>query len=210
MDRVIALREDLSVIVASEGIQMLPGDHDHDHAAHEEDEDELLNAHVWLDPALAIRQVENIAQGLSQADPQNAALYAANAQAYAKRLSRLDAELRAQLGALAGEEIVTFHEAFDYFAQAYDLRIAGVIEQEAGEEPGTRDLAETCDLVIERGVRALFVEPQYPQRAAETVARETGAAVYTLDPAVSGDGEMDSYERIMRQNAATLLEALQR
>ena len=210
MDRVIALRGELPVIVASEGIQMLPGDHDHDHSAHEGDEDEPFNAHVWLDPALAIRQVENIAQGLSQADPQNASLYAANAQAYTQRLLLLDDELRARLGALAGEEIVTFHEAFDYFATAYDLHIAGVIEQEAGEEPGTRDLAKTCDLVIERGVRALFVEPQYPQRAAETVARETGAAVYTLDPAVSGDGEMDSYERIMRQNAATLLEALQR
>ena len=210
MDRVIALRKELPVIIASEGIEMLPSDHDHDHAAHEDEEDEPLNAHVWLDPALARRQVENIARGLADTDPANAELYAANAQAYAARLLQLDGELRAQLEALSGEEIVTFHEAFDYFARAYALDIAGVIEQEPGEEPGTRDLAKICDLVIERGVRALFVEPQYPQRAAETVARETGAAVYTLNPVVSGDGEMDSYERIMRENAKTLLEALQR
>ena len=214
MDRVAAMRPELPVVVACEGIDLLAGDrgHDHDHG-HDHgggEEGELLNAHVWLDPALAVLQVENIARGLSQADPQHAAQYEQNAQAYAARLLALDGELRAKLAPIAGEEIVTFHEAFDYFARAYDLRVAGVIEQEPGEEPGTRDLAELCDLVTARGVRALFVEPQYPQRAAETVARETGAAVYTLDTAVSGDGEYDSYERIMRRNAATLLEALRR
>ena len=58
------------------------------------------------------------------------------------------------------------------------------------------------------GIRALFVEPQYPQKAAETIARETGDGIYTLDPVVSGDGTKESYETIMRENARVLLEAL--
>ena len=87
--------------------------------------------------------------------------------------------------------------------------VAGVIEREPGEDPGTREIAETCDLVRSLGVPALFVEPQYPQRAAETIARETGAAIFTLDPAVTGDGAPDSYERAMRENARVLTEALE-
>lgn len=72
--------------------------------------------------------------------------------------------------------------------------MAGVIANEPGEEPSTRDIADTCDLVTELGIRTLFVEPQYPQKAAETIARETGASIYTLDPCVSGDGTKESYE----------------
>ena len=113
------------------------------------------------------------------------------------------------LAPVAGERIITFHEAFPYFANAYGIEIAGVIEHEPGEEPGTREIAETCDLVTDLGIRALFVEPQYPQKAAETIARETGAGIYTLDPVVSGDGTKESYETIMRENARVLLEALE-
>ena len=209
LDKAISLRGELPVIDASEGIDMLCDEHEHgDGHDHEHGEDEVYNAHVWLNPALACAQVENIARGLSRVDPDNAALYAANAQDYIGRLEQLDAELRAQLAPLAGREIVTFHEAFTYFAGAYGLRIAGTIEHEPGEQPGTREMADTCDLVTGLGLTALFVEPQYPQNAAETIARETGARVYTLDPVVTGDGAADSYEKTMRQNAQTLLEAL--
>ncbi len=202
------MRSDLPVIEACEGIALLPsGEHDGEHGDHDGHE-HGDNAHVWLDPALAARQVQNIAAGLSAADPAHAALYAANADAYIRRLAALGEELQGELAPLAGAGIVTFHEAFDYFARAYGLTVETVIEQEPGMEPGTRDLAHTCDLVRERGIRALFVEPQYPQRAAETVSRETGAAIYTLDPVVSGDGGLTSYEDAMRRNAQTLLEAL--
>ena len=211
MDKVISLRADLPVIDASAGIDMLPegeyeadGGHD-DHDGHNHG----VNAHVWLDPKLAAVQVENIGEGLAAADPVHADAYRANAAAYARRLTELDAELSAQLAPVAGERIVTFHEAFPYFANAYGIEIAGVIEHEPGEDPGTREIAQTCDLVTNLGIRALFVEPQYPQKAAETIARETGAGIYTLDPVVSGDGTKESYETIMRENARVLLEALE-
>ena len=211
MDKVFSLRTDLPVIVASEGIDMLPSDetHEHDHDDGHDHEGELLNAHVWLDPELAIVQVGNIAEGLAAADPAHAQAYRDNAAAYIQKLTALDVELTEQLAPLAGANIITFHEAFAYFARAFGLNVAGVIESEPGEDPGTREIAEMCDLVRSLGVPALFVEPQYPQRAAETIARETGAALYTLDPAVTGDGEMDSYERAMRENARVLTGALE-
>ena len=210
MDKVISLRSDLPVIDASSGIEMLPASgHEHDHA-HEEAGEACsdVNAHVWLDPLLAIRQIENIAEGLCAADPANAEAYRANAAAYAARIGELYAQMKEMLAPVQGEKIITFHEAFPYFAQAFDIEIAGVIEHEPGEDPGAREIAETCDLVKELGITALFVEPQYPQKAAETIARETGAGLYTLDPVVSGDSSMESYEMIMRENARVLLEAL--
>lgn len=209
MDKVMTLREDLPVIDASEGIEMLPSVSEHDHDDHDDHdhEGEVLNAHVWLDPSLAMVQVRNIAEGLANADPDHADAYRSNAEAYILKLEQLKAEIAEQLVPYAGREIITFHEAFTYFAEAFGLHVAGVIATEPGEEPSTRDIADTCDLVNTLGIRTLFVEPQYPQKAAQTIARETGASIYTLDPCVSGDGSMESYENIMRENARVLTEA---
>ena len=206
MDKVIAQRPELPVINASDGIEMLCGEDDHD--GHDHDHG-VYNAHVWLDPALAMRQVQNIADGLAAVDSENAEAYQRNAAAYKARLQALHAELSAQLAPLAGSAIVTFHEAFTYFADAYGLVVAGVIANDAGEEPSTRQIAATCDLVKQYQVKALFVEPQYPTKSAETIARETGAKVFTLDPVVSGDGSPESYENAMRENARVLTEALE-
>ena len=206
MDKVIAQQPQLAVINAGDGIEMLCSeaehDHEHDHAH------ETYNAHVWLNPALAIRQVQNIADGLAAADSENAQAYLDNAKAYIMRIEALHAELLQQLAPLAGSEIVTFHEAFDYFAQAYGLHVAAVIAGDSGEEPSTRQIARLCDLVNGLAAKALFIEPQYPAKTAETIARETGAKLYTLDPVVTGDGDADSYENLMRENARVLQEAL--
>ena len=210
MDKVISMRADLPVIEASAGIEMIcstQNGHDHDAHGHHDHEDEILNAHVWLDPALAIRQVQTIADGLSEADAANSAAYQKNAAAYIARLEQLQQEIAQMLAPHEGEAIITFHEAFTYFAEAFGLSVAGVIAHEPGEEPGTREIARTCDLVKEMGIGALFVEPQYPTKSADTIARETGAKVYSLDPVVSGDGSMESYEMLMRENARVLSRA---
>ena len=208
MDKVVTMRSDLPVVTACEGVTMLPlTEHAHEHDEAKEDCEEV-NAHVWLDPALAVVQVKNIADGLAAADPVNAQAYQENAQAYIARIEALHAEMSAMLEPVKGKRIITFHEAFPYFASAFGIEIAGVIEHEPGEEPGTREIAKICDLVKEMEIKALFVEPQYPQKVAETISRETGAKVYMLDPVVTGDGSMESYETVMRGNARVLLEAL--
>ena len=209
MDKVIASHENLPVIDAGAGIEMLCAEDGHEHEEHDHDHDHgAYNAHVWLDPKLAARQVQNIADGLAAADAENAAAYQANAAAYIARIEAMDAEIGQMLAPLAGKEVVVFHESLTYFVNAYGMHVAGVISNDSGEEPSTRQIAKTCDLVKELGVSALLVEPQYPAKAAETIARETGAKVYTLDPMVSGDGALESYETLMRQNAQVLMEAL--
>ena len=201
MDKVIAQRPQMPVIDAGRGIEMLcsGGEHDHEHV--------LLNAHVWMDPSLAQLQVQNIADGLAAADPENGQHYQDNAAAYIARLEALDAEIAAMLAPFAGREIITFHESFTYFAAAYDLTVAAVIAGNSGEEPGTREIARVCDLVEEKEIGVLFVEPQYPAKSAGTIARETGAQVMTLNPVVSGDGSPESYEMLMRENAGIMMGA---
>ena len=211
MDKIASMYSDLTVVEASAGIEMMCSvAENHDHAGeahHHENENVVYNAHVWLNPELAVQQIRAIAQGLSAADEANAQAYQANAEAYIARITSMKDEIAVQLAPYAQEKMIIFHEAFAYYAEAFGLEVAGVIAHEAGEEPGTREIAKTCDLVKELGVKALFVEPQYPTKTADTIARETGASMYSLDPVVSGDGSMESYETIMRMNANVLSEA---
>ena len=98
------------------------------------------------------------------------------------------------------------------FAKEFNLNIVDVIEREPGTEPSPKELEETIDKVKELKVKALFAEPQYPAKAAEVIAKETGAKVYTLDPAVTGESKADAYDdyiNTMKKNLDVLKEALQ-
>jgi zinc transport system substrate-binding protein len=109
---------------------------------------------------------------------------------------------------IQSRDIITFHEAFPYFAREFNLKIVAVIEREPGSEPSAKELAETIDIVKKAKVKALFAEPQYPTKAAEAIARESGAKLYTLDPSVTGPMTADAYVAIMEKNLAELRKAL--
>ena len=112
---------------------------------------------------------------------------------------------------LPNKDIVTFHEAFPYFAAEFKLNIAGVIEREPGTEPTPQELADTIKIVNALPVKVLFTEPQYSPKAAETIARETGAKIFTLDPITTGESipeNSNAYIDGMRKNMQTLKEAL--
>ncbi|HAL73724.1 MAG TPA: zinc ABC transporter substrate-binding protein [Clostridiales bacterium] len=196
LNQLAELGNDMITIEASQGIELLP-------AAGNEN-----NGHVWLSVPLAIRQVRNISAGLQQADPARKSQYQTNEVAYINRLEALDADFRNGLADLKHWDIITFHEAFPYLAREYGLTVAGVIEREPGSEPSASELAETIDLIKSKGISALFAEPQYSTRVAETIAAETGAKIYTLDPIVTGAADAATYEQKMRQNLAVLQEAL--
>ena len=170
------------------------------------------NPHVWLSVAGAIQETRNLAEGLASADPVNAAQYRTNAAQYTTRLEGLSQEIRTALEGVKHREIITFHEAFPYFAAEFKLKIAAVIEREPGSEPSAGELAKTITQVRQTGVKAVFAEPQYPVRSAEVIHRETGVPVRTLDPCVTGPRDpaqaRESYLVAMRQNLKVLLEAL--
>src|SRR5207302_9864238 len=132
--------------------------------------------------------------------------------AYVNRLDTLRRKMHAALDGLKNRDIITFHEAFPYFAREFDLKIAGVVEREPGSEPNARELANTIETVRKTKVKALFAEPQYPSKSAEVIQRETGAPVRILDPAVTGPREpakaRDSYIVAMEENLKVLVSAL--
>ena len=110
------------------------------------------------------------------------------------------------------KDIVTFHEAFPYFAKEFGLNIIAVVEREPGSEPTPNELQAVIQQIKPLSSKVLFTEPQYSPNAAQTIARETGAKIYTLDPVVTGEANadaMDAYLVTMRKNMNTLKEALQ-
>ena len=199
LDKVVEQQKNLKIIDASKGIELL------------KDDDEE-NPHVWLSVTDAILQVKNIAEQLKAADPKHADAYEKNAAAYIKKLEALKAEMHAELDTVPNKDIVTFHEAFPYFAKEFGLNIISVVEREPGTEPTPAELQATIEQVKKLPVKVLFTEPQYSPSAAETIARETGAKIYTLDPVVTGeanDQALNAYIDTMKKNMETLKTALQ-
>jgi len=197
MDKVISQIPDLKVIESSQGIPLIQGDGD-----------EGDNPHVWLSVTDAITQVKTIGAQLASLDPTHASKYLENTQAYILKLEALRTKMHQTLDGVQQRNIVTFHEAFPYFAKEFNLNTVGVIEREPGSAPSAKELSETIEQVKSLEIKALFAEPQYPVKAADTIAKETGAKVYTLDPIVTGPMEADAYVNLMESNLITLQEAL--
>ncbi|MFH0763925.1 MAG: metal ABC transporter substrate-binding protein [Candidatus Omnitrophota bacterium] len=166
------------------------------------------NPHVWVSISDAVLQVKNLGKAIETFDAEHKNLYRKNTDAYVARLEALRSRMQSELAGFKGKKIITFHEAFSYFAREFGLEIAAVVEREPGSEPSAKELAETVDLIKNNGIKSLFSEPQYPVTAADTISRETGATVYILDPAVTGPDDPDAYLNIMEKNLIVLKKAL--
>ena len=118
-----------------------------------------------------------------------------------------DAELRARSRGWTRRTIVTFHGSFFYFAEAYALTVATVVEPLPGQEPKPRYVARVVEAIRRSGAAAIFTEPQLAPGPARLIAGETGLPLFELDPVGGGPGAQ-SYEALLRRNAAVLDEAL--
>ncbi len=199
LNRILVQDPDVKVVELAQGIPLIKGE------GRQGD-----NPHVWVSVSDAIVEVENLGRALAGIDPAHKELYEKNTAAYVAKLDVLRRKMHTQLAPYQGASIITFHEAFPYFAREFGLKIAAVVEREPGSEPSAKELADTIELIRKNGIPALFSEPQYPAAAARTIAKETGARVYILDPAVTGPDDDDAYVRIMENNLKVLQEALQK
>lgn len=199
LDRVLAQYPGISIVQLAEGIPLIRGEGEAGY-----------NPHVWVSISEVIVQVRNLGKAMQEIDPSRAGKYSGNMEEYAGKLEALREKMHTALAPYKGSGIITFHEAFPYFAREFGFQILAVVAREPGSEPSARDLADTVDLVRKAGVRHLFSEPQYPDSAARVIARETGAAVHVLDPAVTGPDDPDAYLHIMEKNLMVLEEAFAR
>ena len=166
-----------------------------------------VDPHYWLAVPHAIRIVHTIAETLGSLDAATQADYRQRAAAYAEQLQQLDAEIRRLLADLPRRHLVTFHAAFGYFANAYDLHIVATFEPVPGQEPTPRHVEAFLQQVRAYNLRTLFIEPQLPHTALQGLARELGVTLKELDPNGGGPGR-DSYIARMRFNAAQIAAAL--
>ena len=183
-------------------------EHEHSHGAHEENHNHGENAHIWVSISLYIKQIENIRDELCKINPENAQLYNKNAEVYIKKLEELKSEMHEELDNIKYKNIVTFHEAFEFFAEEFDLNIVAVIEREPGTYPSAGELVDIIKIVKQTDAKAIFTEPQYFKNAASIIAKETGIKLYELNPIVTGELTKEAYENIMRENLETLSKAL--
>lgn len=201
LDKVIEAHPNLKIINASDAPEIVPimdGD--------------VPNPHVWLNVKYAIQQVKNISAKLCELDPEHADKYRMHTLEYIDELTTLRDEMEMSLETLPNKDIVTFHEAFPYLAAEFRLNVAAVIEREPGTEPTPQELAETIEKINSLSVKVIFTEPQYSSKAAETIARETGAQIFELDPIVTGEAKPENlfdYPNRMLTNLVTLVKALQ-
>ncbi|MEQ6699839.1 zinc ABC transporter substrate-binding protein [Pseudomonas aeruginosa] len=169
------------------------------HKGHD-DSDQLhrpgaLDVHLWLRPENARLIAVRMASDLTVADPANAARYRANVDAFEQRLEALDSKLKARLKPLAGKPFFVFHQAFDYFEEAYGLQHAGVFAVSAEVQPGARHVAAMRERLQAAGPACVFSEPPMRPRLAQTLSdglpvlfAELDALGFGLEP-VTGDYE---------------------
>lgn len=159
--------------------------HGHAHKSkghgHETGPGPAVDPHVWTAPSCVRAIAQNTAKALADADPKNAGAYQKGLDTFLAEIEETDAAVREVLkGVPQGTAFMVFHPAFAYFARDFGLREVAI--EQSGKEPGPRELARLTDEAREEGVRAIFVEPQFSRKAAETVARQVGARVEAIDP----------------------------
>jgi ABC-type Zn uptake system ZnuABC Zn-binding protein ZnuA len=182
------------------GVDLLPGE-----------DPGTQNPHLWMDVGYAKLYVDRVATALAALDPAHAAAYGAGAAAYRGRLDALDAWIREQVATVpaADRKLVTFHDAFPYFARAYGITIVGVAVEAPGQDPSAGETARLIEAIRASGVKVIFSESQFPTRLVDQLAAETGAIVVAdlYDDAL-GDPPVTSYEALMRWDVEALVRGL--
>lgn len=169
------------------------------------------NPHLWLAVPYAIGYVERIAAALADIDPQHKSAYVSGGEAFVARLGELDARVRAQIDTIppSNRRIVTFHDAFPYFAREYGIEIIGVAVEAPGQAPSAAQIAALVEAIQNAGVKAIFSETQFPPELVERIGAETGATVVTdLYTDSLGDPPVTSYEALIEWDVNRFAEAL--
>jgi zinc/manganese transport system substrate-binding protein len=201
----------LKVIDSSKDIQPIANEEKHEHHDHEKTSEAghnhgAFNPHIYLDPKRAIKQVENIRDGLITADPEGKTTYDKNATAYIEKLKKLDGEIAQKLQPFAGKSFVTYHDFAPYFAQSYNLKaefLVDVPEDNASPE----DVKRVINAAKQSNLKTLLTESQAVGSPFAALAKDLKVKVSTFDPLETSNGEAlrpDYYLTTMRQNLQNL------
>ena len=171
------------------------------------------NPHGWMSPGNALIYVDNIRDAISVADPDNAAIYAANAEAYKAEIRAAIEPIRERLAAIPGDArwLVTSEGAFSYLARDFDLQELYIWPINADQQGTPRQVQAVIDTIRANNVLAVFSESTVPADAAQQVARETGVpygGVLYVDSLSEADGPVPTYLDLLRVTTQTIADAL--
>ena len=207
MDDALAA-SDAPVIDCSAGVELLPaqGHEGHDH-------DTEYDPHIWMDPSYVQGMLSAISMGLGELvygdDWASHGEFHTGQLAAKDMLEQARQRWQEQMEPLQGNGLITFHDGFRYFAQAFGLDLLKAIEEEEGSEASAAEIKEIVSLVEEYDIPAIFTEVNGSDATAQAIARGTGCEVYALDMIMSGDGTgMQPYLDAMQKNLDTIVEAL--
>ena len=172
------------------------------------------NPHLWTDPKLAARYVTVIRDVLVKMDPSNAAAYTSNAAAYTVKINELDAAIATASATLPAEDrkLLTYHDAYAYFAADYGWQILGAIQPSDFADPTAREVGDLIAQVKKSKVKAIFGSEVFPSAVLAQIGRETGVTYVDVlrdDDLLGKPGDADhSFLGLMQFDYVTMIEAL--
>jgi len=175
--------------------------------------DHALDPHAWQDARNAVIYVGNIATALAAADPANATAYRSNGAAYTQEIGALEGETRKAFAKIpkSARRVITTHDAFGYFAAAYDVAFIAPLGISTEEQPSAKGVARLIEQIKREKIRAVFVENITDPRLIEQIARETGAKIggkLYSDALSTKAGPALTYIAMMRHNVRLLTAAM--
>jgi len=166
------------------------------------------NPHYWLDPDNGRVIARAIAAKLSQLDPSGAAEYKSNLAAFEAKLAEGEKRWDAALGPYAGTALVTYHTSWPNFLKRFKLTAAGYIEPKPGVPPSPSHTLELINMMIEKKIPVILMEPYFDQKTPKSVADKTGATLITFIPSVGGVPEAKDYVALFDYDVKLLADAL--
>lgn len=187
--RFLGVNSNVKVVDISEGVSFIAEEH-----SHEEEHGEELDPHLWNSPRTAILIAANVCRALVAEDASHAGIYRSNLEKFSKELSELDVRFADALRKISEERrtFIVFHPSYGYLARDYGLKQISV--EMNGKEPKPRDLRNLVTAAKKNHVKTVFVQPQFSRRAAESLSKEIGVKIVSIDPlAYDFDGELHRF-----------------
>ena len=164
------------------------------------------NPHLWLNPQYFVLQSAVIKDTLCKLDPQNATLYEKNYESYQNAILLKAEALRKEVSQLENRNLITFHDAFPYFAEYFGLNILASVETDPNRLPTPKDILDIESLIKKYHIGVVFKEPQLSPDIYKSIVEDTGVTVVSLDPL--GGGTIKTYNDLIEYNVDTIIDGL--
>lgn len=192
MDKILNTYSEIKIIDSSKGITS------------KIEENGEVNNHIWTSLSNYILQVEEIANRLSEINPENKEVYKQNKDRYVKELKEMQEKYQTELTNLKGKKAICLNEAFSYLAKVVDLEIISVETNHEESSLSAEKMKELIETMKEENIKSILVDKEDNLKSAQTLANETGATIYELHSGLTGSTEMNSYLQLMQENLEIL------